>query len=362
LKPGDIILCPFIQSDGIEKARPAVVLRTVAPYGDLLVAGISSRPREEVRGLDALVRRGDPDFPTSGLRQDSLIRLGFLSTVPSGGWLHRIGNISVPRLHQLLTHLGHLVRPPPIPLQRALGLIPARFASTRFPGKPLHSIAGKPLIQRVVEQCRKANSLSEVIVATDDERIREVAAKFCRVEMTRADHPSGTDRIAEVAQRCDCDAVVNIQGDEPLIDPAVIDAVANALRDNEMSTAATPLREPADYDNPNVVKVVVSAAGRALYFSRRTIPYLRDAASGSVAGQLAAFPFLKHLGIYGYRRETLLRLVQFPVSPLERAERLEQLRALEHGIPIAVATVDYESIGVDVPEDVARVERILRVK
>jgi len=261
-----------------------------------------------------------------------------------------------------------------------IGIVPARYASTRFPGKPLALIAGKPLIQHVVEQCQKARSLSEVIVATDDTRIWEVAQNFCHAEMTRPDHPSGSDRIAEVAGRCKCDAVVNIQGDEPLIDPKVIDAVAGALAQNEMSTAATRIRQPAELDNPNVVKVVVSAAGRALYFSRRTIPYLREAASpvkyaspppatsknqifhgasGSVNEQLAAFAFLKHLGIYGYRRETLLQLVKFPVSPLEAAEKLEQLRALENGVQIAVVTVDYDSVGVDVPEDIKRVEKIL---
>ena len=177
--------------------------------------------------------------------------------------------------------------------------------------------------------------------------------------MTRGDHPSGSDRIAEAAARCDCDAVVNIQGDEPLLDPGVIDAVAAALADDEMSTAATPVKNPAEYENPNVVKVVVNTAGRALYFSRRTIPFVRDAASRSVSEQLAAFPFLKHLGIYGYRRETLLRLVKFPISPLEAAEKLEQLRALENGIQIAVVKVDYDSVGVDTPEDAARVEKIL---
>ena len=242
---------------------------------------------------------------------------------------------------------------------KVIGIIPARYASTRFPGKPLVLIAGKPLIQHVVERCQQATSLAEVIVATDDARIWEVAQRFCRAEMTAADHPSGSDRIAEVATRCACDAVVNIQGDEPLIDPAVIDAVSGALAQTEMSTAATPIRNPDEYDNPNVVKVVVNAASRALYFSRRTIPYLRDAASSSVGEQLAAFPFLKHLGIYGYRREALLRLVKFPVSPLERAEKLEQLRALENGIPIAVVKVDYDSVGVDVPTDVRRVERLL---
>jgi len=243
---------------------------------------------------------------------------------------------------------------------KIVGIIPARYASTRFPGKPLALIANKPLIQRVIEQCQKVRSLSEVIVATDDERIARVAREFCRVELTRADHPSGTDRIAEAAGRCPCDGVVNIQGDEPLIDPAVIDAVAGALAGAEMSTAATRIRSAEEYDNPNVVKVVVNRAGQALYFSRRTVPYLRAAASSSVSEQLAAFPFLKHLGIYGFRRETLLRLVQFPVSPLESAEKLEQLRALENDIPIAVVTVDYDSVGVDVPQDVARVERALK--
>jgi 3-deoxy-manno-octulosonate cytidylyltransferase (CMP-KDO synthetase) len=165
--------------------------------------------------------------------------------------------------------------------------------------------------------------------------------------------------LAEVVRGCECDAIINIQGDEPLIDPTVIDAVAGALSANEMSTAATRIHETGEYDNANVVKVVVNAAGRALYFSRRTIPYVRDAASRSVADQLAAFPFLKHIGIYGYRRETLLKLVQWPVSPLESAEKLEQLRALENGIAIAVVQVKYDSIGVDMPADVARVEAIL---
>ena len=273
-----------------------------------------------------------------------------------------------------------------------VGIVPARYASTRFPGKALVLIAGKPLIQHVVEQCQKAKSLSEVIVATDDARIADIAKKFCRVEMTRADHPSGTDRIAEVAGKISCDAVVNVQGDEPMINPSVIDAVANALAHCEMSTAATRIKNPAELDNPNVVKVVVNAAGRALYFSRRTIPYLRegsarasrvlvgapptssfgeapnDAAEAAalparearvLPNPLAAFPFLKHLGIYGYRRETLLRLVKFPVSRLENAEKLEQLRALENGIPITVVQVDYDSVGVDTPEDVAKVIELL---
>jgi 3-deoxy-manno-octulosonate cytidylyltransferase (CMP-KDO synthetase) len=240
-----------------------------------------------------------------------------------------------------------------------VGIIPARYASTRFPGKPLALIAGKSLIQRVVEQCQKAKSLSEVIVATDDERIYTAAKKFCRVEMTSPNHPSGSDRIAEAAGKITCDAVLNIQGDEPMMEPAVIDSVAGALENCEMSTAATRIKDAAELLSPNVVKTVVNAAGRALYFSRRTIPYLRDGASSSAGEQLGAFPFLKHLGIYGYRRDALLRLVKFPVSPLENAEKLEQLRALENGIEIAVVCVDYDSAGVDTPEDVAKVEKLL---
>ncbi len=242
---------------------------------------------------------------------------------------------------------------------RIIGILPARYASTRFPGKPLASIAGKPLIQRVVERARMAGALADIIVATDDERIATVVRRFCRVEMTRSDHPSGTDRIAEVVGRVECDAALNIQGDEPLIDPAVIDSVAGALENAEMSTAAAPLRDVAEYENPNVVKLVVDSAGRALYFSRRTIPYLREAAHEPIERQLEAFRFLKHIGVYGYRRETLIRLVRLSVSALERAESLEQLRALENGVSIAVVCVERDSIGVDVPADIARVEQTL---
>lgn len=242
---------------------------------------------------------------------------------------------------------------------RIIGVIPARYGSTRFPGKPLALIAGKPLVVWVVEQSRKARSLSDVIVATDDERVKQALKGVCRVEMTRTDHRSGTDRVAEVVERVQCDGAVNIQGDEPLIDPAVIDAVAVALKSSEMSTAATRIKEPSEYDNPNIVKVVVNKDGYALYFSRRTIPYLRDSVKKPVTEQLAEFPFLKHIGIYGYRRETLSRFVSCLPTPLEQAEKLEQLRALENGIKIAVVTVQSQSIGVDVPEDVQRVEQLL---
>ncbi len=240
-----------------------------------------------------------------------------------------------------------------------IGVIPARFASVRFPGKSLALIAGRTLIERVIERCLRARSLSAVVVATDDARIAEVAGRFCQVEMTRSDHPSGTDRIAEVAARVAADGYINVQGDEPLMDPAVIDAVAMALERAEMSTAAAPIREAAQLVNPNIVKVVVGTSGDALYFSRSTIPFLRDLSERSPSEQLAAFPFLRHLGIYGYRRETLQRLVEFPVSPLEQMEKLEQLRALEHGIRIAVAVVDHDGIGVDLPGDVARAEALL---
>lgn len=243
-----------------------------------------------------------------------------------------------------------------------IGVIPARYASTRFPGKPLALIAGKTLVERVVAQCQMAKSLSEVVVATDDHRIADVARRFARVEMTSADHPSGTDRIAEVARRIPADAYVNIQGDEPLIDPTVIDAVAGLLEEFPMSTASTPIRSAYEYSSPNVVKVVAALDRRALYFSRRTLPYLRDRTNETDEVQMAKFPFQKHLGIYGYRRETLLQLVGWPVSSLEAAERLEQLRALEHGIAIGVVEVKHDSFGVDIPGDVARAEAALAMR
>lgn len=196
-------------------------------------------------------------------------------------------------------------------------------------------------------------------MATDDDRIYGTAKNFCRVEMTSLNHASGSDRIAEAAAKIACDAIVNIQGDEPLIEPAVIDSVAAALENSDMSTAAARIKDTADLVNPNVVKMVVNAAGQALYFSRHPIPYLREHGGNPAGQQLAAFPFLKHLGIYGYRRQTLLRLVKFPVSPLEKAENLEQLRALENGIEIAVVQVDYDCVGVDAPEDVGKVEKML---
>ena len=241
-------------------------------------------------------------------------------------------------------------------------VIPARFGSTRLPGKALLPIADKPMVAWVWERAMQAGG-AQVVVATDDQRIAdEMTSRGAQVAMTRADHASGTDRLAEVVEQLGWEEntiVVNVQGDEPLIAPEVIDAVAGALSEAEMTTAATPVNNISDYSDANVVKVVVSATGRALYFSRSTIPFVRDLAEESPEQQLQAFPFLKHLGIYGYRCEALRRLVEFPPSPLEQTERLEQLRALENGIEIAVCPVEYEAIGVDVPEDVQRVEALL---
>jgi 3-deoxy-manno-octulosonate cytidylyltransferase (CMP-KDO synthetase) len=241
-------------------------------------------------------------------------------------------------------------------MMRVVGLIPARYASKRFPGKALADLAGKPLLQHVVERARQARSLSEVVVATDDARIAAAVRAFGgKVQMTAATHPSGTDRIAEVARDLACDLVVNIQGDEPLIDPAEIDAaVAPLLADAwiPMGTLACPLSVEQAAD-PNAVKVVVGVDGFALYFSRAPIPYLRDGHRGGVS------PHLLHIGLYVYRREVLLRLAGLPPTPLEELERLEQLRALEHGIRIRVVVTDHPSIGVDTPEDLERVRRML---
>ena len=242
------------------------------------------------------------------------------------------------------------------------GIIPARYASSRFPGKLLEHLEGKPILQHVIEKCLLSKMLDDVIVATDDPRIAEMAKDFCRVEMTLTDHQSGTDRIAEVTQRCNLDSVVNIQGDEPMIDPDVIDKVAALIDKNEMSTAAAPIKLPENWKNPNTVKVVIDSFNKALYFSRRPIPYLRDGANSPISEQLMAFPFLKHIGIYGYQKDALLRLVNCPVSPLEKAEKLEQLRALDNGISIIVAVVNHNSIGIDTPEDLENLKEELKTE
>ncbi len=242
------------------------------------------------------------------------------------------------------------------------GIIPARYASSRFPGKLLEQLEGKPILQHVIEKCLLSKMLNDVIVATDDSRIAEMAKDFCRVEMTHTDHQSGTDRIAEVTQRCNLESIVNIQGDEPMIDPDVIDKVANLIDKNEMSTAAVPIKLPENWKNPNTVKVVINSFNKALYFSRHPIPYVRDAVDTPITEKLMAFPFLKHIGIYGYQKNALLRLVNYPVSPLEKAERLEQLRALDNGMSIIVAVVNHDSIGIDTPEDLENLKEQLKTE
>lgn len=240
---------------------------------------------------------------------------------------------------------------------RTVGIIPARYASSRFPGKALADLAGKPMVQHVVERAGRASLLDAVLVATDDTRIAEAVQRFGgQARMTSPKHPSGTDRIAEVVGDLDCDLIVNIQGDEPLIEPAVIDqAVLPLVQDAsvEMGTLARPmgLDEAAD---PSKVKVVVDRRGFALYFSRSRIPYIRDDTPPPTAR-----PFLLHMGLYVYRRDTLLRLAALPPTPLEEQERLEQLRALEHGIGIRVVVTEHESFGVDTPADLERVRRMV---
>ncbi|HUF62943.1 MAG TPA: 3-deoxy-manno-octulosonate cytidylyltransferase [Verrucomicrobiales bacterium] len=237
-----------------------------------------------------------------------------------------------------------------------LGVIPARWASTRFPGKVLHPLAGRPLLQHVWERCKRCRRLDRVIIATDDERVRAVAEDFgAEVRLTAATHPSGTDRVAEVIQaEPEATHAINVQGDEPLVDPELIDRLAEALSEDAelpMVTAANALRDPATAANPNVVKVVVNASGDALYFSRSLIPYHRNPGEDP--------PYYRHHGLYGYSRSFLLQFVAWAPSPLERAEQLEQLRALEHGARIRVLMTLGDSIGVDTPEQAEAVGRLL---
>jgi 3-deoxy-manno-octulosonate cytidylyltransferase (CMP-KDO synthetase) len=241
---------------------------------------------------------------------------------------------------------------------KALGVIPARYASTRLPGKALIPLAGKTMIERVWERVRQATSLSGVVVATDDERIASAVKAFGgEAVLTRGDHRSGTERVAEVAVgRKDVDLFVNIQGDEPLMEPAAIDQAVEALREDtevKVATLAVLIANPGDIMDPNVVKTVLDFDGNGLYFSRAPIPWVRDQV-GPVHAR-----HLKHLGLYAYRREALLEFATFPQGDLERVEQLEQLRWLENGYRIRVVETEYDSIGVDVPEDVARVEQLL---
>ena len=234
---------------------------------------------------------------------------------------------------------------------RVAVVIPARYGATRLPGKPLAEIDGRPMIWYVWEKARRAQVPSRVVVATDDERIAAVVRGFGgEAVMTSPACASGTDRVAEAARGMGEEVFVNLQGDEPLMHPSVIDAVAAPLvfdPDVRMSTAALPQDDPAEFLRPSVVKVVVDARGDALYFSRSPIPHYRDAGTGR---------YRKHLGIYGYRREFLFRVAALPPSPLEEAERLEQLRVLENGYRIRVVDVAHDSVGVDTAEDLKAVE------
>ena len=239
---------------------------------------------------------------------------------------------------------------------KILCVIPARYASTRLPGKPLANIAGKPMIQHVYERASQARRPAKVLVATDHELVYQAVTDFGgQALMTSPDHPTGTDRLAEVARSCpEYDLIINVQGDEPLIEPAVIDQLAAAFDDEPelvMATLATVMAED-EYDKPNAVKVVTRRNGHALYFSRSLIPYPRVPA--------VELPVYKHIGIYAYRRDFLLTYAALAPTPLERTESLEQLRALEHGYNIKVLLTDFQSVGVDTPEDLERVNHILQ--
>ncbi|MFL6417597.1 MAG: 3-deoxy-manno-octulosonate cytidylyltransferase [Bryobacteraceae bacterium] len=238
---------------------------------------------------------------------------------------------------------------------RILGVIPARFASSRFPGKALANLAGKTMIQHVWELAQRARYLDDVLVATDDERIADAVRSFGgRVRMTRSDHPSGTDRLAEIASSENASLFVNIQGDEPLIDPEAIDAAILSVHGDDsvsMGTLKKTIVDRTEIFNTNVVKVITNLLDDAIYFSRCPIPYERD--------EQTKLPLhAKHIGLYVYRRDFLLRYPDLTVGPLEQAERLEQLRALENGYKIRVVSTDYESLGVDTPEDLARVNEL----
>lgn len=247
---------------------------------------------------------------------------------------------------------------------RITAIIPARFASTRFPGKPLVKIAGKTMIERVYERVGNSATIDRVIVATDDQRIFQAVSAFGgEAWMTREDHASGTDRLAEVAGQLEADLVVNVQGDEPLIAPAMIDAAVAPLRDDPsipMGTLKSAISDWQEFRDPNVVKVVTDHAGYALYFSRSPIPFPRD--EWSTTGPIAHLGVFKHIGLYVYRRDFLLDFAAMPQSRLEKLEKLEQLRALEQGYRIRVVETDQTCIGVDTPEDVLRVETLLKCK
>jgi 3-deoxy-manno-octulosonate cytidylyltransferase (CMP-KDO synthetase) len=243
-----------------------------------------------------------------------------------------------------------------VPPLNIVAVIPARYASTRLPGKPLADLDGRPMIEHVYRRVAASKIVSDVIVATDDLRIATRVNQFGgKVRLTKATHETGTDRLAEVAASIDCDVVINVQGDEPLVDPRALDElVAPFVHDRsiQMTTLFRRIHEAAELTNPNIVKLVVDRGGFALYFSRAPIPYLRDPRGGWP-------PLYRHIGLYAYRRSVLLVLATLEPTPLERAEALEQLRALEHGIRIKAVETDHESFEVNTPEDLAQVRKLL---
>jgi 3-deoxy-manno-octulosonate cytidylyltransferase (CMP-KDO synthetase) len=237
-------------------------------------------------------------------------------------------------------------------------VIPSRYAATRLPGKPLVNLAGKPMVQRVYEQAKLAQTVHRVLVATDDQRIVDAVQAFAgEARMTRSDHRTGTERIAEVAAHEPGDVFVNVQGDEPLIDPVAIDTAVAALLEDppaQIATVATPIRHVPDIMDPNVVKTVLDFDSNALYFSRAPIPWVRD------TQQKIHVRYWKHLGLYVFQRDALLEYPTLPQGELEKIEQLEQLRWLENGWKIRVAEVEHDAVSVDVPEDVRRVEKLLQ--
>ncbi len=242
---------------------------------------------------------------------------------------------------------------------KVLGVIPARFGSTRFPGKALASLEGKTVIERVYENAKKARLLEKVIIATDDKRIFSKAKSFgAEVLMTSGKHNSGTERVAEVARKVSSDVVVNIQGDEPFLKSSMIDSLVKEFdaKNVLMATLATKIKDLADLDNPNIVKIVFDKDNYALYFSRSRIPHLRDKRQGT------RHRYYKHIGIYGYRTRFLLDFVKLPVSGLEKVELLEQLRALENGVRIKVALIKDDTLSIDTPQDLRRAKSFLKRK
>ena len=246
-------------------------------------------------------------------------------------------------------------------------IIPARYDSTRFPGKPLYPLRGKPVIQHVYENSKRADLVDDVVVATDSETIFEKVMSFGgKAVMTDRTHPSGTDRIAEVAGTCDCDIIVNVQGDEPLIRPEMISDVIAILDDERASMGSLyrKIEDPGEIVDPNVVKTVFDEEGFALYFSRAPIPFSRDDWKdlnhiSQIPAHDVRFPVYKHIGIYSYRKEALLAFARMKPAKLEQTEKLEQLRALENGMKIKLKETGFETYGIDTPEDLERVEKCL---